>query len=205
MKRVNSALKSSSIKLVVLSLLTLCVQLAFAQTPGQRPNFDPLRGLKHALENAGAPALTSAQESSLTTLIKNYRDSNPPGPNNALRAAHKAYADAIAASDLAGAQAAATTIANLISTQTKTHLTAAANLAIQALAVLTPDQTEKLKAKFGSNGLAHLVSSLAGPGFGRLGGPGFGGPGWPGGPGGEAFGGRRGGQGTNGQAPSSNN
>jgi hypothetical protein len=70
---------------VVLSILIASIGFAIAQGPGQPPGpprpFDHLAGLRHALEDAGAPALSTEQESTLIAIGKSFRDSLPkPGP-----------------------------------------------------------------------------------------------------------------------------
>ncbi|HWQ32213.1 MAG TPA: hypothetical protein VNQ79_04965, partial [Blastocatellia bacterium] len=127
-----------------LCLMLCALQLANAQVARTRPTPDQLGGLKRALNEAGAPALSSTQEEQLKTLITAYQQNNPdPGPGAELQAAQKAYEDAILAGDSAAAQAAATTIAGLLSAATTTRLQALANFEIQALSVLLAggDQT----------------------------------------------------------------
>jgi hypothetical protein len=168
----------------VLCLIVGALQLASAQVPRTRPTPDPLGGLKRALNEAGAPALSAAQEEQLKTLITAYHQNNPDsGPGAELQAAQKAYEDAILAGDSAAAQSAATTIAGLISAATTTRLQALASFEIQALSVLLAggDQTSSpqvaaLVQKFGASGLVHLLRSLVAGGPGGFGGP-HGGPG----------------------------
>ena len=73
---------------------------------------DPLRGLKRALEQAGALALTTTQEEQLKTLIQTYRDSQTHEPSEALQAALDAYDAAILAGNQAAANAQAATLQN---------------------------------------------------------------------------------------------
>jgi hypothetical protein len=172
---------------VALSLLLagLTFALAQGQGQGQRQARDPLAGLKRALAEANAPALTTQQETDLNALITAYRNGLPTAPNENLRAAHTAYSNAIAAGDLAAATAAAATIANLTSTLTQARLQAAANLAVQALNVLKTNagQVEALTTRFGTTGLSRILQSLGGRGgFGGPGGPGHGPNGHEGGP-----------------------
>src|SRR5438045_3158954 len=79
---------------------------------GTRPQHDALGFLKHALTEANAPALTSQEETELNTLITNFRQAQPHGPDQTLQSAHTAYTNAILAGDLATANAQATIIAN---------------------------------------------------------------------------------------------
>lgn len=152
-----------------LILIFSSLTFALAQGPGQGPRQarDPLAGLKRALSEANAPALTTAQETQLTALIQAYRDGLPDGPNADLQAAHTAYDNAILAGDAAAAQTAATTIAGLIAAQTAARLKAAATLEVQALAVLRANagQVEALTTRFGTTGLVRILHSLAGGGF----------------------------------------
>src|SRR5262245_60940303 len=93
-------------KLITVTMILICavaggVIMAMAQ---QRPQHDPLGFLKRAITEANAPALSTDQETQLTTLITNFRSAQPKGPDEALEAAHKALAAAILAGDLAAAQ-----------------------------------------------------------------------------------------------------
>jgi len=183
-------MKNASLKLIapLLSVLLLCLVAANfltarAQQPPPRPEPDPLMPLKHALEDAGAPALTSQQEDQLKTLVKNLRDARrSQAPDDALRTAHRAYDQAILAGNAAAAQAQATTIANQIAAHTSAHLQAEATFKINVLNILktNDNQVGLLQQRFGTAGLSHLLGALAG----GEGGPGPGGPGGPeGGPG----------------------
>ncbi len=132
--------------------------------PGPPPQRDVLAQLKSALQNAGAPTLTSEQESAILALIRQFREAHqppaaPPQPD--------AQADENA--------------------QREADLTAFTG---NALNILKSDGTQvnALVAGLGESGLEKLIRSLAvGPGrfgrrgrFGRQGGPG--GPGGPDGP-----------------------
>lgn len=150
---------------------------ALAQPGHQR---DPLGFLKHALTEANAPALSTDQETQLTTLITNFRNANKPtGPDETLKAAHAAYAAAILAGDTAAAQAQAGIIASKMAELSGARLQAQAKFDTDVIAILKAGgQLDPLKQKFGDEHVVGLVSSLAGgPGFG---GPGFGPPGGPG-------------------------
>jgi Spy/CpxP family protein refolding chaperone len=142
-----------------------------------RPQRDPLGFLKRSITEAGAPALTSQQETQLNDLITAFRQAQPHGPDEALQAARTAYDNALLAGDLAAAQAQAAIIANRTAALSNARLQAEAKFKLDALAVLrTGGQFEPLKQKFGNERLLGLVGSLIG-GFGG-GRPGFG----PGGP-----------------------
>ncbi|MBS1789246.1 MAG: hypothetical protein JST85_16085 [Acidobacteria bacterium] len=161
-------------------LLSLSVA-AFAQ---QRPQFDPLGRLKQALQSANAPALSTAQEDQLKTLIQQARDAHPGAPDPALKSAHEALDAAIFAGDQAAVDVQAAIIANLTTTMTTNRLKGHAAFTIQAINVLKSNQSQldALVQKIGSTGVVQLIGSLVG----GPGGPGFGGgrPGGPGGPGG---------------------
>ncbi len=171
-------------KLVSITVLLFCAivsvgAVALAQSGPQRgQERNPLEFLKRAITEANAPALTSEQETQLTTLITNYRNAQPTEPDEQLKAAHAAYASAILAGDLATAQAQATVIANRTAEHSNTRLQAGAKFQIDVLAVLkSGGQLDPLKQKFGDR-LVGLLGSLAGsPPFGGGrpgGGPGFG-------------------------------
>ncbi len=163
--------------ILALGLITGASSLAMAQRGGQR---DALGFLKRALSEAGAPALTSEQETQLNTLINDFRSSLPTGPDEALKAARDAYSAALLAGDLTAAQAQATIIASRTSELSSARLQAATKFQIEALAALkNGGQLDALRQKLGDERVVGLISSLAGgPPFG---GPPRGGPG--GGPG----------------------
>lgn len=154
-------------------MMTVGVIAGMAQTdptmpPGPPPQRDALAQLKGALQTAGAPALTTEQESSIMNLIRQFREAHrPPQEPPQVAPQPDVQADEIAKRE---AEIAA--------------------FASNALKMLNSDQVAALNANLGEGGLEKLIRSLAGgPGrFGRRGGPG-GGPGGPGGRGG--FGGPR--------------
>ncbi|MFN7948696.1 MAG: hypothetical protein U0Z53_25300 [Blastocatellia bacterium] len=164
-------------------------QFALAQGPGQRQPHDSLFGLKRALSEAGAPALSTTQEDQLKTLITGFQTANPhPGPSDELKAAQDAYDNAILAGDAAAAQTAAATIASLVAAEHAARQQALINFQIAALNILKSGgdaQVTALTQKFSAGGVVRLLGSLAGGGFRPgPGGPGgfapFGGPGGPG-------------------------
>ena len=150
------------------------------QGPQGPPQHDPLAGLKHALTEAGAPALSTQQEQQLTQLIETARENHQKGPNDPnemMEAARRAYDNAIVAGNLAAANAQAAIIAQQISADATTHLQAEAKFKIDALNVLkgNANQITALTQRFGTAGLSHLLNSLAG-GPGGSGGHGPAGP-----------------------------
>ena len=185
MKNVNYRLRTIA-GIVLLLSFAIILPTTLAQRPGGPPQPpDVLAGLKHALEEAGAPALSSAQETQLEDLIKAFRQAqSQSGPSDAVQAAHHAYDAAILAGNLSAAQAQATIIANALASATGARLQAQAKFEIDALNVLktNPNQINALLQRVGSAGLGGILKGLAGGGPGGPGGRG--GPGGPGGPGG---------------------
>src|SRR5262245_53911587 len=162
--------------IVLLLSFTVILPTALAQRPGGPQPPDVLAGLKHALEEAGAPALSSAQETQLEDLIKAYRQAQSQNqPPDAVQAAHRAYDAAILAGNLSAAQSQATIIASAIASATSARLQAQAKFEIDVLGVLktNANQINALLQRFGTAGLTGILNGLAG-------GP----PGGPGGPGG---------------------
>src|SRR5262245_36016959 len=154
----------------LLSVMMAAATFTLAQR-GQPHN--PLEILKHALSEAGAPALTSDQETQLTTLITDFRNALPSEPDAALKAAHTAYDAAILAGDLAAAQQQVAIIPSRTPELNSARLQALATLQIEVLAVLkSGGQFEALKKKFGDDRVVGLLGPLGGPPFGGR--PGFG-------------------------------
>jgi hypothetical protein len=197
--RINTSRNQFIICMLALVSVIVGTTFVLAQGPGvprERPQPEPLRGLKHALEEAGAPALSTEQESALKTLVSDFR-ANLPQPDESVRAAHQALDAAILSGNLAAAQAQAAAIANANAVNMTARLRAEAALKIQVLGVLKTNEAQltALVQRFGESGVARLLGSvLGGPGgFGGPGGPrgpegfGPGGPGRPGGRGGDGF------------------
>ncbi len=125
---------------------------------------NPLRGLKGALNAAGAPALTSEQEEQLRTLLAEFRQTQrDQRPGAAVREIHQAYQDAILNSDSAAAQIQAEIIANQIAVDTVSRLENQASLKIQFLNILTQDQVDAVLQNSGTAGLFRLLGT-SGPG-----------------------------------------
>ena len=104
MKLTNYTAQTAIKAALLLCVVVMSVQLALAQ--GTRPQRDALGGLKHALQEASAAALTSDQETALNTLISSFRENNrPTGPSTEIQAARKAYDDAILAGNADAAKA----------------------------------------------------------------------------------------------------
>lgn len=165
---------NNSRKLIVTIFSLVCLLApapVLAQQP-QGPTRDPVAHLKHALSDAGAPALTANQEQQLNSLITAFRNAHLPQPNTTLEAAHRAYENAILSGDNSTAQAQADAIANEQANITRTNLKDRAKFEIDVLNVLksNDDQVGALSKRVGSAGLSGLLGSLAGPG-GPGGGP----------------------------------
>ncbi len=158
----------------LLCLLAPAVVLAQTGGPGMR---DALAPLKHALSDAGAPALTSNQETQLNALITAYRSARQPQVNTTLESAERAYEASILNGDNASAQAQADIIANETANVSRTNLKNRAKFEIDVLNVLktNDDQIGLLSKRIGTAGLSHLLASLAGRGPGGFR-PGPGGP-----------------------------
>ena len=153
----------STIVLAGILMLSM-VGSAFAQ----RGTFDPLRGLKKALEQAVALPLTTTQEEQFKTLIQTYRSSQSHEPSEALQAAQDAYDAAILAGEQATANAQAAVIANLRAAAANAHLQAETTFKFAVIALLKTngDQAGLLRTKFGDDGFLRLLDGLAGGGHG---------------------------------------
>ena len=168
-KHVNTAIK---IVLLFCAIAGLSA-MALAQQGRTR---DPLAFLKRAITEANAPALTADEETQLTTLITNFRQAQPRGPNQELQDARKAYNNAVLAGDLDTAQTQAGIISGLMAAQSRSSLTARAKFDTDALATLkNGGQLDALTQKLGNQRVLMLIGSLAGHPFGggRVEGGGF--------------------------------
>lgn len=173
MKRLDLKAALALVSVLMLSLASI----AIAQTPTARPTPDPLRGLKRALEEASAPALSTAQENALKQLLADRQAAHHnQQPDAALSAAHNAYNAAIVAGNLEAAKTQAAIIANLQTAHFKQRLEEDATFRVAVLNVLKTNaaQVTALTTKFGNDGLLRILGLVGGPG-------GFGGPGGPGG------------------------
>lgn len=163
----NRILTSTAI-LLALILTTSAVTFA------QRKPTDPLAPLKRAISQASAPALSTTQETALTTLITEYRDSLPDERDELIESAREALDAAVIAGDLAAAQTQITVITARVSQLQDARMTAEAKLAIGSIAVLkTGGQYDPLVTKYGTDRLLQLVTltgPASGPGDGPVGG-----------------------------------
>lgn len=139
---------------------------------------DPLAGLKRALSDSGAPALTSDQVTQLTALITARQNAiRSQSESTVLQTARRSYQNAILNGDNSAAQAQADIIASETASLSRTRLKDEAKFQIDVLNVLktNDNQITLLSNRVGSEGLSRLLGSLAGPG-GFLPGPRGGGP-----------------------------
>jgi len=156
--------------------LLLCLFSAIATTSfADQGARDPLAGLKRAISQANASALTTQQETDITALITAYKAALPDDSDDALEAARDAFDAAILAGNATAAQAQAVIIANRTAALVSARLSAEITFEIGVLASLkTGGQLDALTTKYGSDRVLDIVRSLAGGGFdgGRPGGPG---------------------------------
>lgn len=153
--------------------LAVSTTMTFAQHgpggPGgpQGQTRDPLGALKRAITQASAPSLTTQQETDITALITAFKAAQPTDEDATLEAARDAFNAALIAGNLATAQTQATAIATRQAQLSDARLKVAAKFVIDVLANLqTGGQLAALKTKFSDEVTLHLVSSLAGGGFG---------------------------------------
>ncbi len=161
-------MKTAHIKLIALLTGLLLGILAPEGWPGwaqqpPRPR-DPLRALRVALQEAGAPGLTGQQEDALRSLLVTFRFSRRPLQETraAVQAAHRAYDDAIVAGDSATAKAQATTIANESAVLIGTNLQDEADFMVGVINVLkqNDDQLNLLVKRLGTNGVVRVLRAL---------------------------------------------
>jgi hypothetical protein len=134
----------------------------------------PMAQLKNALETAGAPALTSSQETAIQALLTDFRKAHRAPRKSATQTARAAYETAILNGDLSAAAAQAETIGVAEAADIVQRETDAAALAINLLSILKADaeQYNALIAKMGSSGVVRLALGIAGGPRGGPGGPG---------------------------------
>ena len=156
--------------------LLLCLFSAITITSfADQGTRDPLSGLKRAISQANATALTTQQETDLTALITTYKAALPDGSDDALEAAREAFDAAILAGNATAAQAQAVIIANRTAALVSARLSAEITFEIGVLANLkSGGQLDALTTKYGDRVLDIVRSLAGGGGFdgGRPGGPG---------------------------------
>lgn len=162
---------------LIVSFSMLCLLVVnFNVAMAQQRQRDSLGFLKRAITEAGAPALTTDQETQLTTLITAYREAHPHEADQAFEDAITAYNNAILAGDQAAITAQITAIVNLRTAALATELQDGAKFKSDVLAILkSGGQLDPLKQALGGERLIHLIGALAGGGPGFRGGPGPGG------------------------------
>ncbi len=155
-----------------LTAIALCMVAMLAGTAlaqgrmgrmGQGQPQNLLMPLKNALQNAGAVALSSDQETKISTLITNFRAANQPAaPSADVQAARLKYDDAILAGQTAVASAQIPILVANQTSQASSRLMSDAAFAMAVVQVLTPDQVSTLVNRMGSGGVVRMVESLAG-------------------------------------------
>jgi hypothetical protein len=165
----------------LLPVLLLCLAAlpGLAQAPGgrfgqrtlatrQRAQVNGLARLNHALQVAGAPVLSSTQETALKSLVDNFRAAHTtPAPNTNVQSARAALDAAILNQqfDAASAQI----IAGEAATSTAARLKERADFAISVIQALDKGQVDALAKQFGADRTVQLIESLALPGPGARG------------------------------------
>jgi hypothetical protein len=134
-----------------------------------------VEGLNNALTAAGAATLSSAQETTITSLITSFRESQvPPARDSAASAARAAYESAILAGNKEAALAQIPSIVNEMTTNNATRMQDVAGFSISVFKVLDATQLSLLVKHAGTSGAVRLIESLAGgPGMGGGRGPGM--------------------------------
>lgn len=152
--------------MVLVMLVALSVG-ASAQTATKV--FDPLRGLKKALADANALALSTTQETQINDLITTLQSALQQVSHDQLQAAYDAMNAAVLAGDQATANAQAAIISNLENAAETANLKAEIKFKLDVIAVLKTngDQAGLLRTKFGDSGFLRILDSLAGHGPGR--------------------------------------
>ena len=148
-----------------IGVLLVCAVVACSTIvrAAQNQPHDPFGFLSRALADAGAPALTTAEETQLSALVASYQAALPAQPDAALEAARTAYRDAILAGDLTTADAQAAIIANRTAALTNATLQASAQFEIGVLSVLNGNgQLTALNTRFGTDRVLEIVDSLTG-------------------------------------------
>ena len=164
--RINYSITSLLTPVFILALAVM----ATAQ-PGD-PGLDVLFPLKATLLNAGASELTSDQESSILTLINEFRNTHQiPTEDMNIQSAREEYENAILNSDYDTAASQALILADAQAVAMALREKDAAVFAIETIAILKKNsgQYEALIDQVGQNGMVKMVLSL-------VGGPGNGGP-----------------------------
>lgn len=127
--------------------------------------YDPVAKLNRALEGAGASALTAAQQQELLSRINEYKSTRDTTAAATLNAAKNEVESAILSKNEAALSAASEIVAGQIAAHAGEKIRELGRFEIQVLNILTPEQVEALRTKYGSTGVVHMLGSLAGPLF----------------------------------------
>ena len=146
--------------------LLLCLFFGIATTSfADQGTRDPLSGLKRAISQANATALTTQQETDITALVTAYKAALPDDSDDALEAARDAFDAAILAGNATAAQAQAAIIASRTAGLVSARLSAEITFELGVLASLkNGGQLDALTTKYGSDRVLDIVRSLAGGG-----------------------------------------
>jgi hypothetical protein len=155
-----------------LGLALLCSGSALAQSTGTADTMqapDPLRPLTQALSDAGATALTTAQQTAIETLISGFQEANAPSVSSA-RAIYDTY---ILSGNATGAASLIPTLIAERSAMEVTRLQLEAAFGAGVIKLFLPVQIAALKTVLDDDEIVQLIQSLAGGpgGPGRNGGP----------------------------------
>jgi Spy/CpxP family protein refolding chaperone len=146
-----------------------------AMMQGSQTTRDSLVTLRNALNQAGATALSSAQEQQLKDLISTFRsERKSQSPDTVLKSAKKNYDEAILSGNVANATTAADQLAKAVSDRSLKSFEARATFLAKAYAVLQSDQVSALESSVGKDGVLKALRSLIGPmGMGKMRRPGM--------------------------------
>jgi hypothetical protein len=160
----------------------LLAMVAIAAAQPQMPPMNPLDRLDYALQQAGAPALSAAQQTSITALIATFRAAHQSGPaGDTVVSLQTAYENAIFDGNRSDAAVHAAALANAHAAVMAKIQADAATLAIDIIGVLKTERNQAgiLMAQLGKTRFVRLLLSLTGGpgGFGPGRGPRGDGPG----------------------------
>lgn len=153
-----------NIKTLLIPVLTfgLMCGASTALAQQERPRMDPLAMLERALTAAGAPELSSEQETEIRALITEFRDAHPrPVQNADIPDARKAYEEAILSGDSVGAASQAEAIAKERLDHMVQRQADAAVFAVSTIGILDSGQVDALTTQMGTRGFVRLILSLA--------------------------------------------
>jgi len=156
-------MKKSIVGLVFAIALIAVVGTVWSQTTVKTR--DPLTPLKRALTASGAPALNTAQETQLTSLITAFRNANQPkGPDTTMQSVRNEYDNAVVSGNATAAAKDVALIVSNMADKATARMKAETDFAIAAIGNLSSDQLSLLVKQVGTSGVVRLVQTLAGPG-----------------------------------------